>query len=136
MLKIFYLQFTKLFVELLHFQVIKKAKKYIGETKRNVEVRWKEHSTSNASEPARHVKLNPGHKFSWKILYSAPSHWTKRRVLEAFFINKFKPSVHDQKKIKFLNLFRNGVTWMCNYSFGIWTCIYFLILSLFSYLKM
>ena len=84
--------------------------KYIGETKRNVEVRWKEHLSSDASEPARHIKLNPGHKFSCKILCNAPSHWTKRRVLEAFFINKFKPSVNDQKDIKFLNLFRNGIT--------------------------
>ena len=86
------------------------GEEYIGETKRNVETRWKEHTVSNASEPVKHIKLHPEHKFNWEVLCKAPLYWNKRRILEAFFINRFKPSINDQKDIKFLNLFRNGVT--------------------------
>ena len=38
---------------------------YIGETKRNVEIRWEEHSDINKiSEPSRHLKSNPTHAFT------------------------------------------------------------------------
>ena len=41
---------------------------YIGETKRNVEIRWEEHSdNSKISEPFRHLKSNPTHAFTWKV---------------------------------------------------------------------
>ena len=46
---------------------------YIGETRRNVELRWgKYENTSNDSEPAKHLKENLSHKFSMKILFAAP----------------------------------------------------------------
>ena len=42
---------------------------YIGETKRNVEVRWAEQNNPNGkSEPANRLAQNPSHSFSWKVL--------------------------------------------------------------------
>ena len=42
---------------------------YIGETKRNVEIRWGEHDDPRkASEPAKHLYQNPSHIFSWSII--------------------------------------------------------------------
>ena len=47
---------------------------YIGETKRNVETRWNEHENPNKdSEPAKHLRKFPDHKFDWKILLTAPT---------------------------------------------------------------
>ena len=62
------------------------------------------------SEPAKHLKGNPGHKFSWKILCNAPNHQSKRKILEALHISKFKPGLNDQIKSTRLKLFPNGVT--------------------------
>ena len=42
---------------------------YIGEMKRNVQIRWKEQSGINkVSEPSRHLKSNPMHAITWKVL--------------------------------------------------------------------
>ena len=42
---------------------------YIGEMKRNVQIRWKEQSGINKiSEPSRHLKSNPMHAITWKVL--------------------------------------------------------------------
>ena len=43
---------------------------YVGETRRNVAVRWSEHENpSKDSEPAKHLKQYPNHKFKWQILF-------------------------------------------------------------------
>ena len=53
---------------------------YIGETKRNVEVRWLEHEQlKGKSEPAKHLNKNPTHKFSWRVLMSAPQNTRVRK---------------------------------------------------------
>ena len=53
---------------------------YIGETKRNVEVRWLEHEhLKGKSEPAKHLNKNPTHKFSWRVLMSAPQNTRIRK---------------------------------------------------------
>ena len=45
------------------------SKFYVGETKRNTEVRWGEHCfTKKMSEVGDHLLLNPGHTVNWKIL--------------------------------------------------------------------
>ena len=45
---------------------------YVGETMRNVEVRTAENNDpTNNSEPARHLKQNKSHKFTWKVIYPA-----------------------------------------------------------------
>ena len=47
---------------------------HFGETVRNVEIRWEEHEDMQKdSEPAKHLKNNPTHPFTWKILLPASS---------------------------------------------------------------
>ena len=85
--------------------------KYIGETKRNVEIRWTEHNNpKNNSEPAKHLTKNIDHVFTWKILCTASSKVSIRKNLEASFIALMKPSLNEQKDFERLILFRNGVT--------------------------
>ncbi|XP_066934351.1 uncharacterized protein [Clytia hemisphaerica] len=85
---------------------------YIGETARNVEVRWSEHnSLKGNSEPAKHLESNDNsHVFNWKVLISAPLKSKERKNLEAFQIALKKPSLNNQLETKQLNLFRNGIT--------------------------
>ena len=61
-----------------------------GETVRNTEIRWNEHENKNSkSEPAKHLKENPNHKFTWTIIRKVPDNFRKRRVLEAYSIKPF-----------------------------------------------
>ena len=84
---------------------------YIGETKRNVEIRWDEHEdTKGKSEPAKHLQQNPTHSFSWSILLSAPQNTRIRRNLEASVVALCKPKLNNQLESKKLSLFRHGVT--------------------------
>ena len=70
--------------------------RYIGETKGNSEVRWKEHEDPGGkSEPAKHLIENASHKFTWKVVSIAPSHFHRRKILEAFFIALRKPALND-----------------------------------------
>ena len=81
---------------------------YIGETARNLEVRINEHSDINKqSEPAKHLKTHPEHKFTWDILTSARS-WTKRKIKEAFYIARFNPSLNKQVQSFHLTLHPMG----------------------------
>ena len=84
---------------------------YIGETVRNTQVRWSEHEDPDYnSEPARHIKANPGHSFTWRILCIAPTNEAKRKFLEASFIANRKPILNEQVDFKRLMLFRFGIT--------------------------
>ena len=84
---------------------------YVGETKRNVEVRFAEHNHPNGkSEPSKHIVKNVTHSFNWSILCSAPTKDRTRKNLEAFFIALLKPQLNDQVESNLLNLFRNGIT--------------------------
>ena len=84
---------------------------YIGETKRNVKIRWEEHSGINkTSEPSRHLKSNPTHAFTWKVLVVAPINDRVRKNLKVSFIALSRPSLNEQTDSKKLLLFRNGVT--------------------------
>ena len=58
---------------------------YIGETKRNAEIRWKEHYSNNdkKSEVAEHLLKNPGHTVNWQVITSAPHRQNKRKILDA-----------------------------------------------------
>ena len=62
------------------------------------------------SEPAKHLKENPTHKFTWTIISKAPENFRKRRVLEAYFIKTICPTLNDQLDNDILTLFRNGIT--------------------------
>ena len=79
---------------------------YIGETVRNSDICWNEHeSTTGKSEPAKHLAGNNSHMLTWKVLESAPLHFCKRKILEAFFITKLKQDLNDQIEHHALSLF-------------------------------
>ena len=45
---------------------------YIGETKRNAEVRWSEHNNpTNSSEPSKRLGSNSNHYFTWCVISNA-----------------------------------------------------------------
>ena len=84
---------------------------YIGETARNVEVRWREHNSANGNlEPSKHLQSNYHHEFTWKVLMTAPYNSKERKSLEASVIALRQPSLNNQLKTKILHLFRNGIT--------------------------
>ena len=84
---------------------------YMGETIRKAEIRWKEHEdTKKESEPARHLKNNQGHSFTWKVHLPGSSNARFRKYMEASIIALKRPSLNEQVKSKKLLLFRNGVT--------------------------
>ena len=83
----------------------------IGETDRNAKIRWNEHEDKNSkSEPAKHLKENPTHKFRWTSISSAPENFRNRRVLEAYFIKTICPTLNEQLGNDILTFFRNGDT--------------------------
>ena len=56
----------------------------IGETGRNVTVRWDEHSDiGKNSEPTKHLNQFPKHRFNWKILRRVPNKVRQRKIHEA-----------------------------------------------------
>ena len=45
---------------------------YIGETKRNAEVRWSEHNNpTKSSEPSKRLGSNSNHYFTWCVISNA-----------------------------------------------------------------
>ena len=85
---------------------------YIGETKRNVERRWNEQENPNKdSEPAKHLRKFPGHKFDWKILHTVPTNAKLCKILESSTIALKQLSLSEQLDFNQLILFRNGVTY-------------------------
>ena len=64
----------------------------IGETKRNIKIRWEEHSDINKIyQPSRHRKSNPTHAFTWKVLMTAPINDRVTKNLETSFIALGRP---------------------------------------------
>ena len=79
---------------------------YIGETVRNVEIRRQEHEdTQKDSEPAKHLKHNPTHSFTWKIFLPASSIRRIRQNMEASIIALNRPSLNKQVESKKLSLY-------------------------------
>ena len=67
---------------------------------RNVQVRIQEHSNACIdSEPARHLRENLSHSFSWRILCTAQS-FNKRRIFEGLMIQPWKPTLDLNKQIR------------------------------------
>ena len=67
---------------------------YIGETVRNVEIRWQEHEdTQKDSEPVKHLKNNPTYSFTWKVLLWPSSIRRIRQNKEALVIPLKRPSL-------------------------------------------
>ena len=58
---------------------------YVGETKRNVEVRYSEHNhPSRKSEPSKHLHQNINYVFSCLVICSAPKSDRTRKILKRF----------------------------------------------------
>ena len=71
---------------------------YIGETVRNLAVRIAEHSNpAHTSEPAKHLRENPSHAFTWRVLSSAQT-FQKRRIVEGLMIQQFRSSLNKINK--------------------------------------
>ena len=84
---------------------------YIGETKRNVEIRWNEDENPNKdSKPANNLRNFPDNKFDCKILLMAPTNAKLRKIMESSMIALKQPSLNEQLDFDQLILFRNGVT--------------------------
>ena len=54
--------------------------------------------------------LITSHMFTWKVLASAPLHFRKGKILEAFFMTKLKPDLKDQIEHHILSFFRHEFT--------------------------
>ena len=56
---------------------------YVGETKPNSEVRYREHcSTKKTFEVGDHILLNTGHTINWEILTNSPKQANNWKILE------------------------------------------------------
>ena len=85
--------------------------KYIGETSQITTMRWDQHEDhTHDSAVSKYLRENPDDSFTWEILTTSSANWLKRKIHEALFICKYKPSLNVQVKHKKLLLFRNGVT--------------------------
>ena len=78
----------------------------------NAEIRWKEHCSHNdkKSEVAEHLLKNLAHTTNWQVVTSAPRQRNKQKILEAYYITKFKPTLNNQLDIKITHRFGNGIT--------------------------
>ena len=57
----------------------------VGETERNVEVRYLEHNhPSRKSKPSKHLHQNINHVFTWSVICSAPKSDRTRKILKRF----------------------------------------------------
>ena len=85
---------------------------YIGETIRNVKIRWNEHESGidKNSECFKHLQEHLSHSFQWPVLSIAPRDTFKWKILETYFIKIMVPSLNSQMNNDVLTLFRNGIT--------------------------
>ena len=83
---------------------------YVGETKRNVEIRYLEQNhPSGKSEPSKQLYQNINHVFTWSVICSAPKIDRTRKNLEAFYKAPMRPDLNEQCDSNVLTLFRNGI---------------------------
>ena len=80
---------------------------YIGQTRRNLINRLKEHSSSDKSEVCRRLTDNPDHKVDFAKLYILSSAGDSTRLvnLESVFIQKYEPLLNVDSKSAPLYLF-------------------------------
>ena len=80
---------------------------YIGQTRRNLINRLKEHSSSDKSEVCRHLMDNPDHKvdFAKPNILSSSGDSARLLILESLFIQKYEPLLNVDSKSAPLYLF-------------------------------
>ena len=84
---------------------------YIGETKQVAQERWRQHEDPiHDSAPSKYLRENQDDKFSWEIMTCSSTNWLRRKIHEALFICKHKPTLNRQVEHRKLILFKNGVT--------------------------
>ena len=73
---------------------------YIGQTRRNLINRLKEHSSSDKSEVCRHLMDNPDHKvdFAKPNILSSSGDSARLLILESLFIQKYEPLLNVDSK--------------------------------------
>ena len=85
--------------------------KYIRKTKRNVEIKWMKHNTSSdKSNPMKHLRENIDHSFTWKVICNAPNRKLAHKILEPYFITTLKTNLNEKIDSDLLHLFRNSIT--------------------------
>ena len=85
--------------------------RYIGEIKRNAEVKCNEHNNpTKSSEPSKHLRSSINYYFTWAVISNAPKNAKTKKNLEASYIALWKPDLNEQQDFERLVLFRNGVT--------------------------
>ena len=78
---------------------------YIGETGRNVTVRWDEHSNvGKNSGPAKHLNQFPEHRFTWKIPRRVPNKVRQRKIHEVYYVMGKRPTLNNQLELTSLTL--------------------------------
>ena len=71
---------------------------YIGESKRNVKIRWNEHNNpTKSSEPSKLLRSNINHCFTWAVILNARKNAKTRKNLESSYIALWKPDLNDEK---------------------------------------
>ena len=71
--------------------------RYIGETKRNIEIRWnKLNNLTKRLGLSRHLRRNINHYFTWVSISNAPRNTKNRKNLEASYITLWKPYLNEQ----------------------------------------
>ena len=84
--------------------------RYIGEIKRDAEVRWNESNIpTESSKPSKYLQSNINHYFTWAVISNVPKNAKTRKNLEASCIPLCKPDLNQPKDFQRLVLFRNSV---------------------------
>ena len=84
---------------------------YIGETSQIARLRWNQHEDpKHNSAPSKHLQEHKDDQFKWEVLTTSSPNWLKRKIHEALFICKLKPTLNAQIDHRKFVLFRSGVT--------------------------
>lgn len=76
-------------------------------------IRWNEHKDKNSkSKPAKYLREDPTHKFSWTIFSKDPENFCKCTMLEAYCIKTTCPTLNEQIDNDILAPFRNCIFYM------------------------
>ena len=95
----------------IYYSVYCCGQTYIGETIRNVETRWNEHTMpSNKSNPSKQLNSNITHHFSWSFICNVSVKKLTQKILKAYFIALLKLTPNDQAKSYLLHLLKNEIT--------------------------
>ena len=89
---------------------------YIGETGRNVTIRWDEHSdTDKNPELVKNLNQFLERTFNWKILRRVPNKVRQRKIHEAYHVMCMRPSLNNQLELTSLTLFGNDANSIWNF---------------------